>query len=45
MLVLLAERIYEVVCSYDLGWHDIITKFHDDRFWNSGIIKVNTSTV
>jgi hypothetical protein len=32
LLVLLAEGIYEVRRSDGLGWHDIYTKFHDDRF-------------
>jgi hypothetical protein len=40
VIVLLTGEIYEA-CSHDgLKWHDMHTKFDDDCFWHSSIIKV-----
>jgi hypothetical protein len=45
MLVLLMGGIYEVRHSGGLSWHDMRTKFHDDRFMHSSNIKVITSRI
>jgi hypothetical protein len=44
MLVLLIEEIYEVRHWNSLSWHDIPTKFHDDRFRHLSNI-INTATI
>jgi hypothetical protein len=45
VLVLLMGVIYEVHRWADLRWHDMHTKFHEDWFGHSAIIKVVPSTV
>jgi hypothetical protein len=44
VLVLLAERFYDVRYLYSLSWRHIYTKLHGDPFRHSSIIKVITST-
>jgi hypothetical protein len=45
MLVLLRKRIYEVHFCDSFSWHDIHTKFHDDRFRHPSNIKIITLRV
>jgi hypothetical protein len=45
MLVLLMGGIYELSRLNGLRWHDIHTKFHDDRFRNLSNITVITTTI
>jgi hypothetical protein len=35
MLIIIVRRICDGCRSDDLRWHDIYTKFHDDRLRNS----------
>jgi hypothetical protein len=45
MLVLLPGRIYKVRHSNRLMWHDMHSKFHDDRFRHLTNITVIIATI
>jgi hypothetical protein len=44
MLVLLVEEIYELRHSYGPMHHDIHTKFHEDWFRHSKVVRRDTHT-